>query len=203
MLTLYYAPQSRATRVLALLHELGAADKVEIRPVTLRRHDNTGAADPANPHPEGKVPLLVHDGVAIRESDAIMIHLCTLFPEAGLMPQPGTPEHGAFLSWMAWYGNVMEPVIVGQVAGIEHPAYHATFRGLKEMQARVTEALSRGPWLLGARMSAADILVCSTFLWMPDSAPRDAAVQDWIKRCAALPGQVKALAFEATLQAAA
>lgn len=203
MLTLYYAPQSRATRVLTLLHALDAVDKVTLKPVTIRRFDGSGGADPQNPHPEGKVPLLVHDGVEIRESDAIFQHLCSLFPEAGLMPEPGTPAHGAFLSWLNWYGNVVEPVIVGMVAGDTHPAWHGAFRGKAEMQARLVAALNKGPWLMGESMSAADILVSSAFHWMPDAAPQDAAVQDWIKRSAELPARLRALEEDKAMMAAA
>lgn len=58
MMTLYHAPQSRSSRIVTLLDELGAADKVTIREVSIRRAlQGFGERDPANPHPEGKVPF--------------------------------------------------------------------------------------------------------------------------------------------------
>ncbi len=146
MLTLIHAPQSRSTAVLQLLDELGALDKVTVQTVSIHRlRGGTGAPDPANPHPEGKVPLLIHDGTAIRERNAIMLYLTELFPEAGLGIPPGHPQRGAFLSWLAYYGNVMEPVFLGLFAGITAPAYHSVFRGPAEVTAALSAALTRAP----------------------------------------------------------
>lgn len=203
MLTLHHAPFSRSTRVVQLIHALGAEDRVDIRLTQVLRRDGTGARDETNPHPEGKVPLLVHDGVAIRESDAIMIHLTTLFPEAGMAPVPGTPEHGAFLAWMAWYGNVMEPVIVTRMAGLSHPFLQTTYRDWDAVVAVLTSALSGRDWLLGERFSAADIMICSTFNWMADLVPEVPAIRDWVARCQAQPSHASAAAFDAKATAAA
>ena len=43
MLTLFHSPNSRSTRVVALLHELGALDAVRIETVTVARRDGSGA----------------------------------------------------------------------------------------------------------------------------------------------------------------
>src|SRR5579864_8617731 len=62
MITLYHAPRSRSSRFIFLLEELGTPYK--IHPVTIRRGDGSGVADPANPHPHGKVPV-IRDGDTI------------------------------------------------------------------------------------------------------------------------------------------
>jgi glutathione S-transferase len=197
MLTLYHAPQSRSSGVIRLLDELGALDRVEVRTVGIRRlRTGTGAADPANPHPEGKVPLLVHDGVMIRERNAIMLHLTELFPEAGLGATPGTAERGAFLSWLAYYGNVMEPVFIAAFTGVTSPGFHATFRGMGEVTAMLRSGLAQGKWLLGGRYSAADLLLASPYGWAPEMMPEDPVVRDWIGRCLASPLSEKARAFD-------
>jgi glutathione S-transferase len=197
MLTLFHAPQSRSSGVIRLLDELGALDRVEIRTVGIRRlRSGTGAADPANPHPEGKVPLLVHDGVMIRERNAIMLHLTEMFPEAGLGTAPGTPERGAFLSWLAYYGNVMEPVFIAAFTGVSAPGFHATFRGMAEVTAELRRGLSPGPWLLGDRYCAADLLLASPFGWAPEMMPDDAVVRDWVGRCLARPQSERAAAWD-------
>ena len=188
MLTLFHAPQSRSSTVIRLLDALGALDRVTVRRVDIRRlRTGTGASDPANPHPEGKVPLLVHDGVMIRERNAIMVHLTDLFPDAGLSPRPGTPERGAFLSWMAYYGNVIEPVFLSQFAGISNPAFASVFRGPFEVAAELRRGLSQGPWLLGQHFSAADMLLSSPFGWAPEMTPDDPVIRDWVGRCFARP----------------
>lgn len=54
MPTLYYSPKSRSDTVVALVRLLGA--DVSLREVSIVRQDGSGMRDPANPHPEGKVP---------------------------------------------------------------------------------------------------------------------------------------------------
>lgn len=203
MLTLYHAPQSRSTRIVRLLHEMNVLDQVEIHPVRIARIDGSGGADAENPHPEGKVPLLVHDGAVISESNAIMLYLTDLFPESRMGPAVGEPERGAYLSWLAYYGNVVEPVLVIDFAGLEHPAFRSTFRGLAEMTSRLSGALQDRPYLLGEEFSAADLLLTSPFLWKPDAMPDDAVIRDWVERCTARPAQALTTAYEQKLMAGA
>ena len=120
MLTLLHAPQSRSSAIVTLIDEMGIADKLEIRHVSIPRMDGTGARDPANPHPEGKAPALLHDGHLITERGAIMLHLTTLFPESGLAPAVGSPEWGSYLTWLSWYQGVLEPVLIMEFAGLSH-----------------------------------------------------------------------------------
>ena len=203
MLTLIHAPQSRSSGVIQLLDELGALDRVAVQTVTIRRlRSGTGAADPANPHPEGKVPLLVHDGITIRERNAIMLYLTELFPAAGMGFPPGDPRRGAYLGWMAYYGNVVEPVLIGQFAGITHPAYHEVFRGVGEIAATLRTALEQGPWLMGDRYTAVDLLMSGVFAWAPEAVPDVPAIRDWIGRCQSRPSVARTQAFDAARMAA-
>lgn len=181
MLTLYHSPMSRSTSIIALIEELGA--DVHIETVTVRRSDGSGGRDPKNPHPEGKVPLLVHDGVQIRERGAIVAHLCALYPDAGLAPEPGTPEHGAFLSWLFYYQGVMEPVMVASMLNMSNPGFESTFRDKAAMAAVLEKALTDQPYLLGDKFSAADQLISSPFGWFPDFTPDIAPIKDWVARC--------------------
>ncbi len=116
-------PRSPARpRIVTLLDELGALDKVAIEIVDIyRARSQSGARDPRNPHPEGKVPLLVHGDIAIRESNAIMLYLTDMFPKAGLGVPVGHPLRGEYLSWLAWYGNVMEPALILDYVKIAQP----------------------------------------------------------------------------------
>lgn len=185
MLTLYHSPMTRSTSIVTLIEALGA--DVAIETVTVPRRDGSGGRDPRNPHPEGKVPLLIHDGVQIRERGAIVAHLCALYPDGGLAPAPGTPQHGAFLSWLAYYQGVMEPVMVAKIAGINDPAFASTFRGEPEMKAMLESALTDQPYLLGEAFSAADLLLHSPFSWFPEFTPDSQPIRDWVARCADHP----------------
>lgn len=204
MLTLYHAYHTRATRMLALIHELGIRDQVELVHVDIARQTGEGYADPANPHPEGKVPLLVHDGVEVFESTAITLYLTDMFPEAGFGPAVGDPLRGPYLSWLAYYGDVMEPVYNHFYAGLDHPVLRATFRGVPEVEARITAAFADGrDYLLGSRMSGADLLIQSTYAWFPEAAPKDDKVRAWLARCAARPSTAWALEVDAAQAAKA
>lgn len=187
MLTFYHSPKSRSSAIAVLIDEMGIADRLDIRTVAIPRQDGSGRRDPANPHPEGKVPALDHDGHLITERGAIMVHLTTLFPEAGLAPPVGTPDWGSYLTWMCWYQGVLEPVMIFDYAKITHPALTATFRGLPEAVARIGAALAKGPWLLGEHFSAADLLVHSPFAFFPEMTPDDPLIRDWVTRCRARP----------------
>lgn len=197
MLTFYYAPMSRATRVYQLIDELGALDTTRIETVGVLRQDGSGGVDPRNPHPEGKVPLLAHDGELVWETPAIFLYLTDLFPDAGLGPLPGQKGRGTYLSWLAWYGDVLEPVLHFKMLGIDHPGLHRTFRGYDEVAARLSTALKDRPYLLGEGFSAADLLIASTFSWLSALTPDDDAVRDWVTRCNTRPAAQRTASHEA------
>lgn len=193
MLTLFHSPHSRSSAIVALVEEMGIADRLDLRVVAIPRADGTGRRDPANPHPEGKVPALVHDGRVITERGAIILHFCALFPEAGMAPLPGTPDWGAFAGWMAWYQGVLEPVLILQAAGVSHPYMTAAIRGTEEATARIRAALEMGPWLMGDSYSAADVLVHSPYAWFEDMTPDDPLIRGWVERCKARPSRLAVL----------
>lgn len=201
MLTLFHAPTSRSTRIVMLIDEMQIWDKIEIRKVDIIYRDGSGRRDPANPHPEGKAPALLHDGTLITESGAIMLYLTALFPEAGLAPRPGDPRRGDYLTWLFWYQGIMEPVMMAEVMGIAHPGFARNFRGLSEIAARLNAALQKGPWLCGD-FSAADMLCASAFTFMPELVPDDPLIRDWVARYAARPSLAAAKAYDETLAAA-
>src|SRR5215831_16733366 len=131
MLTLFHAPQSRSSRMIWLLEELGA--DYQIRYVDIPRMDGSGRGDPANPHPDKKVPALAHDEALVTESAAICLYLTDLHPEAGIGPIVGGSTRGAYLSWLTYYAGVIEPVVAIEYAGLGgNEVLTRTFRGLKE-----------------------------------------------------------------------
>lgn len=202
MLTLYHAPNSRSSRILTLIEEMGIADRVTIRPVTIPRMDGSGGRDPANPHPEGKVPLLDHDGTLISETPAIILYLTALFPDSGMAPKPGDPRRGDYLTWLFWYSAMVEPALITAMTGLSHPAFTATWRGPEEVAARIRKALERGPWLLGEHYSAADLLIHSPYAWFREATPDDPLIRDWVDRCMARPAVAAVRAQDGALAAA-
>jgi glutathione S-transferase len=201
MLTLIHAPHSRSTRIISLLKELDALADIDVRQVDIQRAGQAFDGDARNPHPEGKVPLLIHDGVEIWESPAIILYLTDLYAHRKLGAAVGDKDRGRYLSWLSWYGGVIEPVLLLEAAGISHPYATATFRGPQELHARLIKALSDQPYLMGDRYTAADLLLHSPFAWFPDSAPSHPAVQGWIQRCGERPSVRFAAESDAALAA--
>ena len=201
MLTLIHAANTRSTRILMLIDEMQIWDQIEIRTVDVTRRDGTGQAAGDNPHPEGKVPALIHDGTVITESAAIMLYLTALFPDSGLSPKPGTSRRGTYLTWLFWYQGVMEPVMMCASMGIAHPGLQRNFRGLAEIEARLHEALQKGSWLCGDSYTAADLICASSYGFFPQFLPEDALIKDWAARCLARPGLARAKEYDAALAA--
>lgn len=186
MLTLYHSPQSRSSRIIWLLEELRT--DYEIVYVTIRRQDGSGGPDPRNPHPDKKVPALIHDGALITESAAIALYLTDLFPAAGLAPAIGDPARGAYVSWLFYYAGVIEPVITLTYLGLgNHEGLARTFRGAAEFHQRLLGTLERQDYLVGDRFTAADVMLASLGLWARQLLPEGAAVDAYLARCNGRP----------------
>ena len=196
MLTLHHAPRSRSSRIVWLLEELGA-DYV-LRITDIPRMDGTGAPDPANPHPDGKVPALVDDGVLITESIAIVQYLTDKYPAAGLGPRVGDAKRGPYLTWLAYYAGVMEPVVNLEFAGLgDSTVMQRTFRDRATMNRRVLDALDAGRYILGERFSGADILIASMGQFVRTMLPAGPVVDAYLERCNARPALARAVAKDA------
>ncbi|MCE8546239.1 glutathione S-transferase family protein [Ruegeria pomeroyi] len=201
MPTLYYSPNTRASRVIAQLMLMGKLDQVEVVTVEVPRFDGSGRRDPRNPHPEGKVPFLVtDDGEEVRESAAIMMYLDELFGQP-LSPAIGAPGRGAYLGWMAYSGGVLEPVLVAAFSGLDHPALTETFRGMDEVCAVLERGVKDRPFLLGDTVSVADILLASPFQWAPHLMPDTPAIKAWVERVGNSLDGAAIAAYEASAMA--
>lgn len=192
MLTLFHAPRSRSSRFIWLLEEI--AEPYEITYVDIRRGDGSGAPDPRNPHPDKKVPALVHDDELVTESAAIALYLSDTFP-ARVGPGVGEPGRGAFLTWLAFYAGVIEPAITAKWTGRE--ADPAALADYEAMERRLRAALETGPYLLGEHFSAADVLIASLFHYSRELAPKGPAFDAYLARIAARPAFQRAQAKEA------
>jgi glutathione S-transferase len=195
MITLYHRPRTRSSRFLALLEELEAPYRVQI--VTTRNRDGTGAIDPTNPHPHGKVPTISDDGVVVFESAAIALYLTDKFPRNRLGPLNGDTLRGPYLSWLAYYGGVFEPSIMSKFMKVEVPRGSAGWVAAEEMMPAVLARLAQGPYLLGEHFTAVDVLYGSTFALfaqselLPKSPLIDAYVQRVVTRAAFARGMAR------------
>lgn len=162
-ITLFYSPQTRATGTRVLLEELGAPYDLHVL--------NMKAGEQREPaflaiNPLGKVPAIRHGEALVTEQVAITIYLADLFPQAGFTPALNDPMRGPYLRWIAYYGSSFEPALIDHfmkrdpVPITQSPyADYDTMLGALEMQ------LAKGPYLLGDRMTAADVLWGVAFSW--------------------------------------
>ena len=197
MITLFHHPKSRSTRFIFLLEELEAP--YQIRLVTTRKSDGTGAVDPANPHPHGKVPAISDDGVIVFESPAVTLYLTDRFPKNRLGPLVGEPERGPYLSWLAYYTGVLEPAFMSKFMNTEVPRGTAGWVPLDEAMAAVIQVLSAGPYMLGERFSGVDILYGTTFAMFGQSPmmPKSTIIDAYVQRIVTRPAFARAQALDA------
>ena len=201
MLTLFHAAWSRSSRIVWLLEELEA--DYEIRHVDIYRAMTlSGARDPANPHPDGKVPALMHDGALITESAAIALYLTDLYPEAGLGAPVGSKERGAYLTWLAWAAGEMEPAMWGKITGAVEtdPNFRKRY---EDAVARLLNALAEGPYMMGERFTAVDVMVGAALAWGREHLPESPVIDAYMERVTAGPANTRAQAKDGTPPAVA
>jgi len=197
MLTLFHAPQSRSSRIVWLLEEIGV--DYDIRYVDIfRSMTGTGGRDPANPHPDGKVPALRHRDVLVTESAAVALYLTDLFPEAGLGAPVGSPERAAYLTWLTWTAGEMEPAYWARISGQTNndPLARARYEAVI---ARLLGALERGPYLMGERFTAVDVMVGSGIAWGREYSPRSPLLDAYLTRILDRPANASATARDGEL----
>jgi len=187
VITLFHHPKSRSTRFIFLLEELEAPYRLQL--VTMRLSDGSGAVDPANPHPHGKVPAISDDGVVVFESPAIALYLTDRFPKNRVGPKVGEPLRGGYLSWLCYYTGVLEPAFMSKFMNTDVPRGTAGWVPLDEAMGAVIDVLSRGPYILGERFSAADVLYGTTFAMFGQSPlmPKSQVVDDYVQRIVTRP----------------
>lgn len=163
MLTLYHNPHSRSTVVHYMLHELG--EPFEIVPVDLQKGEHK-TPEFLGINPMGKIPVLLDGDVVVTEVPAILTYLADKYPKAGLAPAIDAPERGRYLKWMFFYGSCLEPALTDVFMKRETPPSTAGWGRPADVLDTLSAALIPGPWLLGDRFSAADVLFGSGLGYM-------------------------------------
>jgi glutathione S-transferase len=157
MITLYHSPMTRSSSIVWLLEELGVPYETKI--VTFRKFDGTGACDPSNPHPHGKVPALTDGDELIFEASAIALYLTDKYRENKLGPAVGEPKRGEYLSWLAYRPGVMEPALICRRFDIKHVFGAMGWAPADEVEQVLTAHLASRTYFLGEEFTALDVLL--------------------------------------------
>jgi glutathione S-transferase len=162
MLKLWYAPRTRALRVVWLLEELGL-------PYTLERVEFVPTANEffIQKSPLGKLPVLEDGDVVMCESGAIVEYALERYGNGRLAPPIGSPKRAAFLQWLHFAESTAFPplgVVIWLTRYRGDSAQYDTL--IADSRARaasgiefVERQLGRKAWLLGDEFSAADIMM--------------------------------------------
>ena len=200
--TLFHSPQSRSAGALILLEELGA--DYELHVLNLKKGEQRQAGYLAV-NPMGKVPAIVHNGALVTEQGAVYAYLADLYPEAGITPAIGDPLRGPYLRWLFYYGSSFEPALIDRSLKREPaPASTSPYGDYETMLKTLTDQLAAGPFLLGERFTAADVLWGTALRWttMFKLVPETPVITGYVGRVTARPAVARAAKIDADLLAA-
>ena len=198
-ITVFHAPQTRSTGIIALLEELRAPYRIHA--VNLKAGEQRQPAFLAV-NPMGKVPAILHGDALITEQVAIGIYLADLFPQAGIAPAIGDPLRGPYLRWYVFYAACFEPAMVDRALKREPgPLAMVPYGDAETTVKAVVGQLERGPWLLGERFTAADVLWGTALTWMTGFGLMEAEppVTAYVERWNARPSVARVAAIDADL----
>jgi glutathione S-transferase len=171
MYRLYGRPGTGSVTIEAILETAKAPYEVEL----VER--STGGDIPekiARLNPLGQVPVLIlPTGEVMTESAAIALYLADQHPEADLAPSPAAKERPAYLRWMAY---LAANVYMTGLAAYYPDRYTNDQNGGKCVKSAAltrmareweiyAEALGDKPYILGDKMSAADIYAATQATW--------------------------------------
>jgi glutathione S-transferase len=199
MYKLYWSDNSGAFVVHAALSEAGA--DYSIIEVEFDNQDHLDA-DLRKINPLAQVPvLLLQDGTVITESVAIVLHLAESFPDAGLLPDPGTVARATAYRWMMYmatntyiadcryYYSHRYTANVEQSGGVKD----AGLRDMDDSFDLMELTLGRQDFLGGNSISIADTYLVMMVMWHPD-------VPSLLHRCVNISRIVKAVQARPAIQ---
>lgn len=201
-LVLYHWPQSRSATARWALEEAGAPYELKIFNMPKGEHK---CAEVLALNPLGKLPVVKHGDAVVTETAAIVAYLADTFPAAKLAPPPGDKLRGPYLRWLVMSVATLEPAIIDRAMkrepGMAAMSPYGAFDPLIEMLAK---SVASGPWLLGERFTAADIVIGSElrFGMVFGALPERPEFKAYVERVTSRPAIARAIALDAQIMAA-
>ena len=193
---LYWWPKTRSLRALWMLEESGIPYKRVLVDIHAGTHD-TASFRAINPMT--KVPALEDGAAKLAESAAICAYVAERCPQAGLAPAVGDPARARYFHWLFFAPGCIEPAFAERFTGMSLPAKSAGWGSFERVFSVLEEALARGPWILGEKFSAADVMIGTDLLF---GIERFGIVEDtpvfaaYLERCKARPAHQRAMAID-------
>lgn len=162
MLKLYFDPQSRSQVAKWMLDEAGVEYEIV---QTLIREKAHKKPEYLKINPAGKLPALVDGRTRVFENAAICMYVADKFPQARLAPPPDSPDRGRYLSLMVYSTAQLEPAMGDSLLGVRSNNSARGWTNFEQAKDAVERELGEGPYLFGARFTAADVMIGSMFIW--------------------------------------
>lgn len=197
----FHAPNSRSGGTLALLEELGA--DYELNLLNFKMGEQRQAAYRAV-NPMCKVPAIRHGDALITEQPAVFLYLADLYAEARLAPAIGGPLRGPYLRWLVYYGSSFEPAVVDRSMKRDPaPPSTSPYGTWDDVFNTLTAQLAHGPYMLGERFTAVDVLWGGALHWMTmfKVMPETPDIRAYIDRVITRPAMQRAAAKDAEFAA--
>lgn len=156
---LFWCEKTRSSRIAWLLEEMGVP--YELVRTNVRDPGSITDPDFRAASPMGKVPALADGDVKMWDSCAIALYLADAYPEAGFGVPVGHPDRGKFLTWTLYTNTVVEPALAEKFAGLDPAPERSGYGSYDLMINTLLDGLKPGPWILGEKICAADILLMS------------------------------------------
>jgi len=187
MMQLYWSPRSRSFSAIWLLEETGLPYERVLTDIT------TGAQKAPEflaINPMGKVPALKDGDATLGEAAAICAYIADRYPETKLAPTFSDPLRAKYLQWLFFSPSCIEPALIQLFTKLEVPPSTAAWGSATQVFDTLDAALEKGPWILGERFTAADIMIGSGLHFavrMFKMVPPRPSFDAYIERCTARP----------------
>jgi glutathione S-transferase len=198
---IYYAPNTRAVRIVWLCEELGLDYELE-----MFKLGDASMRDPEylKVHPMGRVPSLDDGDVSIFESGAIVEYILAKYGNGRMRPDTASPEFPNYLQWLHYAeGMIMPHVNILVVETILLPEDRRNPVNIKRSTKQLTQMLGavdaalEGRDFLAGEFSGADIMTghaCTVAARLGADISDKPNVAAYIKRLNERPGLIKAFA---------
>jgi glutathione S-transferase len=163
-ITFYGHPFSRARVVHWMLEEIGAPYDFKLLDLEKGEHK---MPEYLRINPMGKVPAIVHRGVVVTESAAILAYLADAFPQAKMAPAVDDARRGTYLRWLFFGAGCVEPAMIDksfQRPPVERPSTQG-YGTYDDVLRALETAVTPGPYVCGEQITAADIYLGAQINW--------------------------------------
>jgi len=204
MITLFWCPQTRASRALWMLEELGLP--FETRMVDIRQPDSKNDPEFRAASPMGKVPAIMDTAdngtVYMADSAPIALYLADRYAPGRLAPKVDDPARGRFLFWMNYTPGAIEPAMMEKFNGLKVSPASCGWGNFEIMLRVLEEGVGAGPWVMGETFTAADTLLGSSVYFMRQFGllGEGSPLQPYLDRCLERPAYQRALARDGELK---